>query len=211
MQSVRFTLIYPTKAMKKLLFIIPLLAAAFFLYNFNQVPGYKDGDIIFQATSGERGKAIQLATKSKYNHCGVLFNENGKWIVYEAVQPVKKTSLADFNRRGQGTAMRLKNSSLKPEDIEKLKAVFKGYEHKNYDDAFNWSDDRIYCSELVYKLYTNGLNIKLCEPRKLKDFDLSNPLVKAQLNLQYGNKIPLEEPMVAPGDISGSALLEAVK
>lgn len=197
--------------MKKLLLIIPLLAGIFLFFNFSEPANYKDGDIIFQATSGDRGKAIQLATKSKYNHCGVLFNENGKWIVYEAVQPVKKTALSAFNSRGQGTVMRLKNTALKPEDIEKLKTVFKGYEHKNYDDAFNWSDDRIYCSELVYKLYHKGLNIKLCEPRKLRDFDLSNPLVKAQLNLQYGNNIPLEEPMVAPGDISESALLEVVK
>lgn len=197
--------------MKKLFLLSVLVLPAIFFYGFTQQEPYKDGDIIFQATSGDRGKAIQLATKSKYNHCGVLFNENGKWIVYEAVQPVKKTSLSDFNRRGQGTVMRLKNASLKPEDIQKLKNVFKGYEHKNYDDAFNWSDDRIYCSELVYKLYNNGLNIKLCEPRKLKDFDLSNPLVKTQLNLQYSNAIPLEEPMVAPGDISESALLEVVK
>lgn len=197
--------------MKKLFLLSALVISAIFLYSFAQQEPYKDGDIIFQATSGDRGKAIQLATKSKYNHCGVLFNENGKWMVYEAVQPVKKTALSDFNRRGQGTVMRLKHASLTPEDIEKLKKVFKGYEHKNYDDAFNWSDDRIYCSELVYKLYDKGLNIKLCEPRKLKDFDLSNPLVKAQLTLQYGNAIPLEEPMVAPGDISGSALLEAVK
>lgn len=197
--------------MKKLLLIIPLLAGILLFFNFSEPANYKDGDIIFQATSGDRGKAIQLATKSKYNHCGVLFNENGKWIVYEAVQPVKKTALSAFNSRGQGTVMRLKNTALKAEDIEKLKTVFKGYEHKNYDDAFNWSDDRIYCSELVYKLYNNGLTIKLCEPRKLRDFDLSNPLVKAQLNLQYGNNIPLEEPMVAPGDISESALLEVVK
>jgi len=197
--------------MKKRLLLIPLLAGVFFFFNFSEPANYKDGDIIFQATSGDRGKAIQLATKSKYNHCGVLFNENGTWVVYEAVQPVKKTSLADFNRRGQGTVMRLKDKTLKTEDIDKLKGVFKSYEHKNYDDAFNWSDDRIYCSELVYKLYDKALHIRLCEPRKLKDFDLSNPLVKAQLNLQYGNHIPLEEPMVAPGDISGSALLEVVK
>jgi hypothetical protein len=197
--------------MKKLLLIIPLLAAAFLFVNFSEPANYKDGDIIFQATSGDRGKAIQLATKSKYNHCGILFKENGTWMVYEAVQPVRKTKLPAFNSRGEGTVMRLKNTVLKPGDIEQLKRVFKGYEHKNYDDAFNWSDDRIYCSELVYKLYNNGLNIKLCEPRKLKDFDLSNPLVKAQLNLQYGNHIPLEEPMVAPGDISESALLEVVK
>lgn len=68
--------------------------------------------------------------------------------------------------------------------------------------AANW------CTSFIIKCI---LKIKLCEPRKLRDFDLSNPLVKAQLNLQYGNHIPLEEPMVAPGDISASALLEAVK
>jgi len=197
--------------MKKLILLITALTGSLFFYNFKGDNNYKDGDIIFQATSGERGKAIQLATKSTYNHCGVLFFENGTWVVYEAVQPVKKTTLANFNKRGQGTVMRLKNTSLKQTDIEKLKRVFKGYENRNYDMAFNWSDDQLYCSELVYKLYNNGLNIKLCEPRKLKDFDLSNPLVKAQLNMQYGNNIPLEEPMVAPGDISGSALLEAVK
>jgi hypothetical protein len=200
--------------MKKLILIAALLTGVLFFYNFSQDKKiYKDGDIIFQATSGETGKAIQLATKSKYNHCGVLFNENGKWMVYEAVQPVKRTSLSDFNSRGAGTVMRLKASTkvLKPEDIEKLKATFKGYEHKNYDDAYNWSDDRIYCSELVYKLYNNALQIQLCQPRKLRDFDLSNPLVKSQLDKKYGNHIPLEEPMVGPGDISASALLEVVK
>lgn len=184
---------------------------ALFVSGCAQPTVYHDGDIIFQTTAGDRGKAIQLATKSTYNHCGILFSENGKWVVYEAVQPVKKTSLADFNKRGNGTVMRLKNTAPGAGDIAKLKQVFKEYEHKNYDDAFNWSDDRIYCSELVYKLFEKGMGIKLCEPRKLRDFDLSNPLVKEQLRLQYGNNIPLEEPMVAPGDISASPLLQTVK
>jgi hypothetical protein len=197
--------------MKKALIAGLVLSLTIYFLSFNDSTSYKDGDVIFQTTAGATGKAIQLATHSKYNHCGVLFFENNEWIVYEAVQPVKKTSLKEFNARGKGTVKRLSNKVLSKEDITKLKTQFKKYEHKNYDEAFNWSDDRIYCSELVYKLYSNALHIELCKPRKLGDFDLSNPLVKEKLNEKYGNKIPMNEPMVSPEDIFRSSLLSDLK
>jgi len=197
--------------MKKATISFVIIVVSYFFFNFNQNNNYKEGDIIFQTTSGPTGKAIQLATHSKFNHCGVLFLENNKWVVYEAVQPVRKTSLEDFNARGKGTVKRLGNKSLSKEDVNTLKTLFKTYEHKDYDEAFNWSDERIYCSELVYKLYNNGLQIELCKPRKLSDFDLNNPLVKEKLNEKYGDKIPLNEPMVSPEDIYKSALLVNVK
>jgi hypothetical protein len=195
--------------MKKLVVIATL--SVFFSLGFMPGNTFKDGDVIFQTTTGATGQAIQLATHSKYNHCGVLFFENNEWIVYEAIQPVKKTSLKEFEARGKGTVKRLSSKELTREDIVKLKSLFKTYEHKNYDEAFNWSDDRIYCSELVYKLYSNALQIELCKPRKLSDFDLSHPLVKEKLNEKYKNKIPLNEPMVSPEDIFRSPLLTAVK
>ncbi len=197
--------------MKKTLVSVILIALSIYFLNFKENTLYKDGDIIFQTTSGATGKAIQLATHSKYNHCGVLFFENNQWIVYEAVQPVKKTTLKEFNERGQGTVKRLNSKVLTAEDILKLKTLFKTYERKDYDEAFNWSDDKIYCSELVYKLYNNALKIELCKPRKLSNFDLNNPLVKEKLNEKYGNKIPLNEPMVSPEDIFKSNVLSAVK
>ena len=197
--------------MKKALAISIILSISIYFLSFKDGNPYKDGDIIFQTTTGATGKAIQLATHSKYNHCGVLFFENNEWIVYEAVQPVKKTTLKEFNERGKGTVKRLSTKIVSANDIEKLKTLFKTYEHKNYDEAFNWSDDRIYCSELVYKLYNNALHIELCKPRKLGDFDLNNPLVKEKLNEKYGNKIPMNEPMVSPEDIFRSSLLSDVK
>ncbi len=198
--------------MKKSLLITLTLITLFISLNFKQEKeSYKDGDIIFQTTSGQTGKAIQLATHSEFNHCGILFFENKEWVVYEAVQPVRKTSLSDFNSRGKGVIKRIENKIFSKEDIQKLKTQFKKYENKDYDDAFNWSDERIYCSELVYKLYNNGLQIELCKPRKLNDFDLSHPLVKAKLKEKYGNKIPLDAPMVSPEDIYKSTLLVDIK
>ncbi len=198
--------------MRKSLLITLMLTVLFISLNFKQEKkSYRDGDIIFQTTDGQTGKAIQLATHSEFNHCGVLFFENKEWVVYEAIQPVRKTSLSDFNSRGKGVIKRIENKVFSKEDIQKLKTLFKKYENKDYDDAFNWSDERIYCSELVYKLYNNGLQIELCKPRKLNDFDLSHPLVKAKLKEKYGNKIPLDEPMVSPEDIYKSALLVYIK
>ncbi|MBI3518169.1 MAG: YiiX family permuted papain-like enzyme [Bacteroidetes bacterium] len=197
--------------MKKIVFLLAVIITSYVFYNFNDSKHYKDGDIIFQTTGGPTGKAIQLATHSQYNHCGILFFENNEWMVYEAVQPVKRTSLTEFNTRGKGTVKRLSNQALTKQDITKLKSLFKIYENKNYDEAFNWSDDQIYCSELVYKLYNNALKIELCKPRKLSDFDLSNPLVKEKLTEKYGHKIPLNEPMVSPEDIFRSSLLSDVK
>ena len=197
--------------MKKATILFVIIVVSYFFLNFNHNNNYKEGDIIFQTTSGVTGKAIQLATHSKFNHCGVLFSENNKWIVYEAVQPVRKTSIEDFNARGQGTIKRLKNKSLTNDELNKLKSYFKIQEGKDYDEGFNWSDDKIYCSELVYKLYKNALQIEFCKSRKLSDFDLSNPLVKEKLNEKYGNKIPMNEPMVSPEDIYKSALLVDIK
>ena len=105
--------------MKKALAIIVVSITTYFFLNFNQTSNYKEGDIIFQTTSGQTGKAIQLATHSKFNHCGVLFLENNKWFVYEAVQPVRKTSLEDFNARGKGTVKRLGSKTLTKEEIDK--------------------------------------------------------------------------------------------
>ena len=53
----------------------------------------KQGDIIFQTSLSSQSQAIQLATNSPYSHMGILFQESGKWFVFEAIQPVKMTPL----------------------------------------------------------------------------------------------------------------------
>ena len=112
--------------MQKFHIILIIIFSFLLTTNFHQSPTYKNGDIIFQTTSGTTGKAIQLGTHSIYNHCGVLFFENNTWMVYEAVQPVSKISLSDFNKRGKGIVKRLKNTTtvLTPNAITKLKTVF---------------------------------------------------------------------------------------
>src|SRR5436309_10168280 len=63
---------------------------------------FRDGDIIFHQSSSNQSRAIQLATHSRYSHMGMVWRQDGRWFVYEAVQPVKMTPLAKWIARGAG-------------------------------------------------------------------------------------------------------------
>ncbi|MEI2762055.1 YiiX/YebB-like N1pC/P60 family cysteine hydrolase [Methanothrix soehngenii] len=73
----------------------------------------KDGDIIFQTSLSSQSKAIQLATGSKYSHCGIIFKQGEDFFVFEAIQPVKSTPLMKWIERGENgkfVVKRLKNA-----------------------------------------------------------------------------------------------------
>ncbi len=175
----------------------------------------KNGDIIFQSSQSRQCEAVKLATHSEYSHVGILFEEDGQWMVYEAVQPVKKTPLAERIARGENghyVLKRLKDDTpLVPATVEKMLNVAKEDLGKNYDIYFNWSDDEIYCSELVWKVYDEGAGIHLGELRQLKDFDLSSPQVQTIMGERYGADVPYEESVIAPSDIFDCDRLMLVK
>ncbi len=177
---------------------------------------FHDGDIIFQTSSSGQSYAIQLATHSIYSHCGILFNDNGEWFVYEAVQPVVKTPVKQWIARGDSgiyAVKRLKNadSLLTENTLKKMRKSVDQKMGKNYDLWFGWSDERIYCSELVWKAYNDATGLAVGELKKLGEYDLSHPIVKKIMNERYGKKIPLEEPMISPGNIYLSDLLITVR
>ncbi|MGE8242608.1 MAG: YiiX family permuted papain-like enzyme [Sphingobacterium sp.] len=179
------------------------------------LPLLKDGDMIFQSSISPQCKAVQLATGSPYSHCGLIFHEDGKPYVLEAVQPVTVTSFTDWIARGKNkhyVIKRLKEADkvLSEEILAKMKGIGEGFLGKNYDATFEWSDSRIYCSELIWKIYQRGAGIEVGKLEKLKDFDLSSAEVKSKLKERYGNQIPLEETVISPASIFNSELLTTV-
>lgn len=175
---------------------------------------YHDGDIIFQTSKSSQSQAIQAATHSKYSHMGVLFQQGGSWYVYEAVGPVKSTPLNEWIARGSGkhcTVMRLKiPDSLSPSQLKRLKDEGLKYKGKPYDQYFCWSNEKIYCSELVWKMYKSALGIEIGKLSTLGSFDLTAPEVKAKLKERYGKNLPMQEKTVSPRDIYDCNLLYKV-
>ncbi len=183
----------------------------------------KEGDIIFQTSTSSQSKAIQLATNSKYSHVGIIFKSNtdkeNDFIVLEAVQPVKFTPLKEWIKRGENShfvVKRLKDADkiLTDKAIQKMKDTGKNLLGKNYDLYFEWSDEKIYCSELVWKIYKEVLNIQLGKLEKLSSFDIENEIVKNKMKERYGNKIPinkLNENVISPAAIFDCDKLVFVK
>jgi len=178
-------------------------------------PTLHEGDLIFHTSQSAQSQAIQLATHSPYSHCGLLYQTNGEWQVFEAVQPVKLTPLARWVARGQGghfVVKRLRDAStvLTPTALGRLRAAGQPLLGRPYDLAFNWSDKQIYCSELIWKVYDRGLHRQLGQLQHLRDFDLRHPAVQAKLRERYGPRLPLDEPVISPQAVFESPQLMTV-
>lgn len=177
---------------------------------------FKNGDLIFQSSLSGQSKAIQLATHSTYSHCGIVFRENNRYYVFEAVQPVKKTPLRKWIARGDGgkyVVKRLKNADqvLTPAVLQKMKQIAGQFAGKKYDLTFEWSDERMYCSELIWKIYQRATGIEIGRLAKLSSFDLSRDIVKKKMQERYGQQIPWDEPVISPAAVFDSEWLVTVE
>ena len=141
--------------------------------------------------------------------------EGGKAFVVEASSVVKKTALDEWENKGidhHFVIKRLSNAAqvITPAALEKMKSIGKTFMGKVYDSKFEWADTKIYCSELVWKIYERALGIKIGETQSLRDFDLSNKKVYNILNKRHHGKIPYDEKVITPKAIFDSGLLVIV-
>lgn len=176
---------------------------------------FRTGDIIFQSSFSGQSKAVSLATHSKYTHCGIIVVKNGKNHVLEAVQPVRITPIEEWISHGDDghyLVKRLINADEVLNDSITAIMLSEGSKHKgkNYDLTFEWDDDRMYCSELVWKIYQRSTGLEVGTLATLSSFDLSHPVVKEKLKERYGDKIPMDEVVISPQAIVDSELLENV-
>lgn len=174
---------------------------------------YQTGDIIFQTSKSAQSKVIQKATHSPYSHMGMIVNRNGQFWVLEAIQPVKYTPLQQWVDRGVNKHYVVKRYQTALTAIQQTKLVknAEGYLNKPYDIYFEWGDDAIYCSEIVWKAYKNALGIELAPLDQLKSFDLTDPSVKALMKQRYGKSIPLQEKVIAPSALFNSKKLVLIQ
>ena len=173
----------------------------------------QDGDIIFHTSRSSQSEAIRLATNSPFTHVGIITVQDGRALVLEAVQPVKVTPLTTWIARGVDAKYRLMRpkTPLNSRQVRSMQQEGRRHIGKHYDLRFEWSDDRMYCSELVWKIYQEGAGIELTKPRPMDSYRLGHPKVKALVTKRWGKHIDWKAPMVAPSDLAQSPLLEVVE
>ncbi|WP_431225759.1 YiiX family permuted papain-like enzyme [Serratia sp. L9] len=167
------------------------------------LPTVRDGDIIFQTSRSAQSLAVQQATGSRYSHMGIIALREGKPYVFEAAATVKYTPLSAWIDRGEKkhfVVKRLKNSGqiLTPAAQLKIRKQAQLFAGKPYDPLFSWSDENLYCSELVWKIYDRALGIQIGKLQKVSEFHLNAPAVKQKLRERYGTLIPWNESVISP-------------
>lgn len=175
---------------------------------------WREGDILFHTSRSTQSAAVQAATRSRWSHMGVLFRKGGRWMVLEAVQPVKYTALESWIRRGERghvEAKRVKGSvhQLSPTELASLRREGERFLGRPYDLTFEWDDRRVYCSELVWKAYERALGLRLGRLQTLADFDLSVPAVRRKMAERYPKGLPQGMPVISPQAMFEAPELEA--
>ena len=171
-----------------------------------KVQDVREGDVIFQTSPSEQSPLIQIATRSKISHCGIIVMKNGKPYVLETLETLVVTPLDKFIARGKDGKYWLKRSKK-----ENIKIKYKSYLGKPYDLAFKFDNGKFYCSELIYDIYKNQLGIELCKPKKVGDYLIlgTDELPKIEKAMKKRG-ITKEQYAVAPVDIFNSEHLNGV-
>jgi hypothetical protein len=120
------------------------------------------GDIIFRDGRGAISSVFRKCslTDHSYSHAGVLHIENGIPYVYHLiggegrVSFMRKDLMSDFCRIEEANAYGIFRCDLDPEKIDSMAGHF--YREKiAFDAKFDLStDDKMYCTEMVYKILT---------------------------------------------------------
>lgn len=164
--------------------------------------GLKPGDLLFQSfPSHELTIAIEGVTQSPISHCGIAVEKGGKWFVLEAVGPVIFTPLDNWIARGRNGALGV--FRLKPEfdaKIPQFIAAAEAFKGRPYDGNFRFDDERIYCSELLFKAFKNSIGEPLGTVQKLGEMNWKPH--EAYIRKVERGGLPLEREMITPRAIT---------
>lgn len=160
----------------------------------------QEGDFIFQNIHGKIFRLIEGVTGNSITHCGIIVKKDGEYYVLEAIGPVMYTPLNKWIHRGIGSQMTIVR--LKEEyqnQIPKIIQSANQYLNRPYDIQYEWDDEKIYCSELIYKSVKAATGLELAEFRRLGDMDWQP--YEALIRSIAGGKLPLDRMMIPPGDL----------
>jgi hypothetical protein len=133
--------------------------------------GPREGDLVFQALPLDVDliQAIEGITQSHYSHVGVLHLRKGKWTVIEACAPgVIYTPFEKWKkigRNGRWAVYRLKPKyrPLIPKFLKNLHT----HAGKLYDFKYEFTDDKLYCSELVFHAWKKATQKNMGKPENV--------------------------------------------
>lgn len=169
--------------------------------------GLQSGDVVLQASTSERSALIRKASRSPYSHVGIIEVAKDGVFVLEAIQPVSRTPLASWAKRGEGGWVTV----LRPKGLDgaarnRVVAAAKKELGKPYDARYRWDDERLYCSELVVKAFARGASLSIGKQEVVKTLELSDE----ELALAAKLGVSPSQTLVTPGSLVDDEAFELV-
>ena len=161
----------------------------------------REGDIIFITDKHNLPTHLGQETPLLMNHCGVIVVKEDGMYVLHVNRKVMLTPLGTFIRRGIKSQYAIMRATNKKVNIDSDK-----YLHKDDDILLLPDNDEYYNSELVYEIYKNDLGIELCQPRMVKEHDVSEMIY-------FSNKyyVKPNNPIITTTDLYNSKELKLVQ
>ena len=170
----------------------------------------QEGDIVFQSLPhSPLVAAIEGVSGSPLSHCGVVTKSGSGWAVLEAIGPVQETALHEWIARGRSShfaAFRI----LPPYDaaISLFLSSARAYLGRPYDILYELDDEKIYCSELVYKSFWAATGKPLGEAKPLGALNWKPH--EEFIKQTTGGALPLERIIITPVALSEAPELRKI-
>jgi hypothetical protein len=166
----------------------------------------QSADVILQTSKSARSELIVRASRSPYSHVGLIEVAPDGVFVIEAIAPVSRTPLAAWVARGKNRSVTVLRSALPAPDRARVVAAAKAELGKPYDAAYQWGDDRLYCSELVVKAFARGAGLSVGKQVHLKELTLTPD----ELALAQRLGLSPSQTLVTPGSLVGDPALSTL-
>ena len=170
----------------------------------------QEGDILFQSLPhSPLVAAIEGVSGSPLSHCGVVTKSGNGWAVLEAIGPVQETALHKWIARGRSShfaAFRI----LPPYDaaISLFLSSARAYLGRPYDVLYELDDEKIYCSELLYKAFWAATGKPLGEAKALGALNWQPH--EEFIKQTTGGELPLERIIITPVALSEAPELRKI-
>jgi hypothetical protein len=99
--------------------------------------------VAFLEVYDKKGQLIQYEPGGRFGHSAI--EVGGQWLQSYPGEGVQLISFEELQHRGKVTAIVEVDREVKIDDVQ-------GYLNRPFDFWYSWSDDALYCSELVAKI-----------------------------------------------------------
>ena len=184
------------------------------------------GDLLFSVGAGNSELLVAIQTSTgrdkdiPFTHVGIVSIENDKTHVLEATSPegVVKTPVEEFFEKTallNGKYLMAVGRVKKEFEYTIPNAIKNAEKHlgKEYDYAYDETNNQFYCSELVRFAFLDSLNKPIFEPLSMSFKNPETDTIDTYWIKHFeklGKPVPEGEPGTNPADMTKSAVIEIV-